>query len=57
MYYDFLGYILYIEPVEKRGYMERRLALLIPAIGFMLFSIVATALLVWYLLKIAQRDT
>jgi len=46
-------YIIY-RAVEKGIYGEET-ALLIPAIGVMLFSIVATALLVWYLLKIAKE--
>jgi len=46
-------YIIY-RAVEKAIYAEET-KLLLPAIWVMLFSIVVTALLVWYLLKIAKE--
>jgi len=46
-------YIIY-RAIEKAIYGEET-ALLTSAIGVMVFSIIATALLVWYLLRIAER--
>jgi len=46
-------YIIY-RAVEKAIYKEET-TLLIPAIGVMVFSIITTAILVWYLLKVAKE--